>query len=453
MASGPAPLGARRAARSARRGQLQQRFNRDVLPNGLRVVTQEMPHARSVAIGLFVGVGSRYEQGAHAGLSHMLEHLVFKGTQRFPDPGELSEAVEGCGGSVNASTDRELTVYSAKVPANAVGRGLDVVSQMVLRPTLRGRDLAAEKPVIIDEIRMYEDSPGDHVFTLFDGLLFGRHPLGREIAGTPGAVRRATRPGVVAHWRRWYRPQHLVLAVAGATTHAEILAEAASWFADGSEWLGDVDVADDPELAPVTPSPVDPGAVRVGYRRLAQGNLCLGMPGVSRRDPDRWALDLLGALLGDGMSSRLFLELRERRSLAYDVSTFAATYADCGTFGVHAGFDPAQANRVVRAILDQLERVVQDPVPGAELERARAYVRGRLDLRMEDTGAVAAWLGTGESLLPRILTVDEVVERLEAVTPDDVLRVARRFARPDQARLAVLGPFRSRARFERLLAA
>lgn len=427
--------------------------DRSVLSNGLRVLTQEMPDARSVSIGLFVGVGSRHEQGAHAGLSHMLEHLVFKGTQRYPDPGELSEAVEGCGGSVNASTDRELTVYSAKVPAAAADRGLEVVSQLALRPLLRQADLAAEKPVIVDEIRMYEDSPGDHVFTLFDALLFGDHPLGREIAGTPGSVRRSTRGGVIGHWRQHYVAPRMVLAVAGAISHDAVVSTAESWFADGGDWLADAAAPPDPELAPVAPVPTDPGALRLAYRRLSQGNLCLGMPGVSREDPDRWALDLLGALLGDGMSSRLFLELRERRSLAYDVSTFAATYADCGTFGVHAGFDPDQAAVVVGAILDQLERVVQEPVSSAELERARAYTRGRLELRMEDTGAVASWLGTGESLLPRILSVEEVVERLEAVTVDDIQRVARRFARPDQARLALLGPFRSRSRFERLLPA
>ena len=451
MPAGPAPL-ARPASRGSRRARGAE-HRRSVLPNGLRIVTQEMPSARSVAIGLFVGVGSRHEQGAHAGLSHMLEHLVFKGTHRFPEPGEISEAVEGCGGSVNASTDRELTVYSAKVPSGAFERGLHVVSQMVLRPLLRAADLSAEKPVIVDEIRMYEDSPGDHVFALFDALLFGTHPLGREIAGTPGSVRRATRPGVVGPWRAWYRPEHLVLAVAGAAGHDDVVRAARGWFAYGDGWLADVEAPADPELAPITPTPAAAGAIRIAYRRLAQGNLCLGMPGVSRTDPDRWALDLLGAILGDGMSSRLFLELRERRSLAYDVSTFAATYADCGTFGVHAGFDPDEADRVVSAILEQLERVVQEPVGPGELDRARAYTRGRLELRMEDTGAVAAWLGTGESLLPRIMSVEEVVERLEAVTAADVLRVARRFARPDQARLAVLGPFKSRARFEKLLRA
>jgi predicted Zn-dependent peptidase len=417
------------------------------------VVTQEMPLARSVAAGLFVGVGSRHEDATHAGLSHLLEHLVFKGTLRYPDPGGLSEAVESCGGGVNASTDRELTVYSAKVPAQAVDRALEVISELVLHPRLRRTDLRAEKPVIIDEIRMYEDSPADHIFTLFDELLFGSHPLGREIAGTPNSVRRATRERAVAHWRRWYRPERVVLSVAGATTHAETLRTAASWFEDPEPWLGEVEAPASPDVAPIPPEPSPPGSVRVALRALSQGNLCIGMPGVSRNDPDRWALDLLGAVLGDGMSSRLFLELRERRSLVYDVATFAATYSDCGTFGVHAGFDPDQADTVLAAILEQLERVVQEPVSGGELERARAYTRGRLQLRMEETGAVAGWLGTGESLLPRILTVDEVVERLEAVTVDDLLRVAQRVARPDQARMAVLGPFRSRRRFQWLLPA
>ncbi|MGH2454811.1 MAG: M16 family metallopeptidase [Candidatus Limnocylindria bacterium] len=424
-----------------------------MLPNGLRVITQEMPASRSVAMGLFVGVGSRYEEGPRAGLSHLLEHLVFKGTRGHPDPGALSEAVEGCGGSVNASTDRELTVYSAKVPAGAAARGLEVVSELVLFPLLRRGDLVAEKPVIVDEIRMYQDSPGDHVFTLFDELLFGAHPLGREIAGTPRSVRRATRASAVAHWRSWYRPEHLVLAVAGALGHDQVLATAAAWFHDAGDWLAEVDAPAPPPLALVPPDPGRAGTIRVSRRRLAQGNLCLGMPGVSRADDDRWALDLLGAVLGDGMSSRLFLELRERRSLAYDVSTFSATYADCGTFGIHAGFDPDQADAVVAAILEQLERVVQDPVSAQELERARAYTRGRLELRMEDTGAVAAWLGTGESLLPRILTVEEVIDRLESVDAEDLLRVARRCARPNQARLAVLGPFRSSGRFERMLTA
>ncbi|MDQ2853788.1 MAG: insulinase family protein [Chloroflexota bacterium] len=422
-------------------------YERSVLPNGLRVLTQSMPAARSVAVGLFVGVGSRLEDEAHAGLSHLLEHLVFKGTRRYPDPGGLSEAVEGCGGSVNAATDRELTVYSARVPAAAAPRAMEVVADLVLAPLLRQRDLIGEKPVIVDEIRMYVDSPGDHVFSLFDELLFGSHPLGREIAGTPRSVRRARHATVVEHWERWYQPANLVLATAGSIRHEDAVKAALGWFAADVREPGPI-----PLPTPLqAPSPAAPGSVRVAFRRLSQGNLCIGMPGVARDHPDRWALDLLGAVLGDGMSSRLFLELRERRSLTYDVSTFGATYADCGTFGIHAGFDPDQAGALVAAILEQLERTVQDPVSSAELDRARAYTRGRLLLRMEETGAVAAWLGTGESLLPRILTVDEVIERLEAVTVDDLLRVAREHARPDMARMAVLGPFRSRLRFERML--
>ena len=429
-------------------------YERTVLPSGLRVVTQAMPHARSVSAGLFVGVGSRHEAAAQGGLSHLLEHLVFKGTRGHPAPGGLSEAIESVGGSVNASTDRELTVYSSKVPAAHAAQALEVVAELVARPLLRHADLVAEKPVIVDEIRMYVDSPGDHVFTMFDELLFGEHPLGREIAGTPRSVRRATHDAVRAHWERWYRPEHVVLAVAGAIDHEFVRDIAGHWWTDAPPPAPPARRAATRgrRLVPFgSPRPTDAGAMQVVHRDLSQGNLCLGMPGVARDHRDRWALDLLGAVLGDGMSSRLFLELRERRSLAYDVATFASSYADCGTFGVHAGFDPDHAEEVVAAIGRELERVCADPVAPHELERARAYTKGRLELRMEDTGAVAAWLGTGESLLPRILTVDEVVAELDAVTAADLLRVARRWVRPDQARLAVLGPFRGRSRFARAL--
>lgn len=425
---------------------------RTVLPGGLRIVSQRVPGARSVAVALFVGVGSRHEDERHAGLSHLLEHLVFKGTESYPDPGAISAAVEASGGSLNASTDRELTAYTAKLPTDGAARALEVVGELVFRPLLRSSDLVAEKPVIVDEIRMYVDSPSDHVFTLFDQLLFGSHPLGREIAGSPGTVRRASAGRAREHWRTWYRPDRVVLAAAGAVEHEALVAQAtawqAAWEAAAARESLDGAVAD-PELD--APDVAAPGTLRVSYRELSQGNLCLGMPGVSRDDPDRWALDLLGAVLGDGMSSRLFLELRERRSLTYDVSTFSAMYSDSGTFGVHAGFDPEQAPVVVDAILEQLERVVDEPVPDVELERARAYVRGRLELRMEDSAAVAGWLGSGETLLPRIMTVEEVVERLNAVQADDLLRVARRICRPDLARLAILGPFRSARRFERSL--
>ena len=436
------------AAPAPRRLRAAVSHERTVQASGLRVVTQSLPGARSASVVLLVPVGSRHEDEAHAGLSHLLEHLVFKGTRGHPEAGSLSQLVEGIGGSVNASTDRELTVYSSKVPAEHLDVALTAVSELALHPLLRRRDLVGEKPVIVDEIRMYVDSPSDHVFTLFDELLYAHHPLGREIAGTIGSVRRATHHAVVDHWRAAYQPSGIVLAVAGAIDHDDVVRASAGWDADGP----DLDVRR-PALphAVSAPTPAEAGSLRVSNRRLSQGNLCLGMPGVARDDPDRWALDLLGAVLGDGMGSRLFLDLRERRSLVYDVSTFSASYADTGTFGVHAGFDPDDAGVVVGAILDQLDRICSEPVSPPELDRARAYTRGRLELRMEDSGAVAGWIGTGEALLPRILTVEEVIERFEAVTADDLLRVARRYLDPAGARLAVLGPFRSRSRFERAL--
>src|SRR5438445_7913317 len=248
-------------------------YERSVLPNGLRVVTQAMPAARSVSVGIVVGVGSRHEKEAKAGLSHLLEHLVFKGTRGHPDPGDLSEAVEACGGSVNAATARELTVYSARVPAEAAGRALEVVPDVVLHPLLRQRDLVAEKPVIVDEIRMYMDSPGDHVFSLFDELLFGRHPLGREIAGTPRSVRRATRESVHAHWSSWYRPPHLVLAVAGAIEHQTVLDAAVSRREDEDHRGDDVGdaVATARRPALLAPRASPASAAACGDRSLAQG--------------------------------------------------------------------------------------------------------------------------------------------------------------------------------------
>lgn len=423
---------------------------RTVLPSGLRVVSHTMPGSRSASVALIVPVGSRHEDEAHAGLSHVLEHLAFKGTAAHPEPGSLSQYVEGVGGMVNASTDREVTVFSAKVPAAQADAALTAVSELALRPLLRRRDLSAEKPVIADEIRMYVDSPSDHVFTLFDELMFGRHPLGREIAGTIGSVRRATHDGVVEHWRASYRPGSMVLAAAGAVDHDELLAAADGWRAEGPA-SGSRRRPARPPIAVAAPEPAPAGALRVSHRRLSQGNLCLGMPAVARDDPDRWTLDLLGAILGDGMGSRLFIELRERRSLVYDVSTFSSLYTDTGVFGIHAGFDPEDVGKVIGAILDELDRVVTDAPGEAELARARAYTRGRLELRMEDSAAVAGWLGMGETLLPRILTVEEVIERLEAVTRDDLLRVARRYLAPDQVRLVALGPFRTRRPFERAM--
>ena len=437
------------SAAPARRLRSVVPYQRTTQASGLRVVTQALPSARSASVALLVPVGSRHEDDAHAGLSHLLEHLVFKGTRGFPEAGSLSQLVEGIGGSVNASTDRELTVYSAKVPAEHVEVALSAVSELALHPLLRRRDLGAEKPVIVDEIRMYVDSPSDHVFTLFDELLYARHPLGREIAGTIGSVRRASHEAILDHWLAGYQPSGMVLAVAGAIDHREVVRASAGWGADGPELDGRPRAR--PPVAAPAPTPAPAASLRVSRRRLSQGNLCLGMPGVSRIDPDRWALDLLGAVLGDGMGSRLFLDLRERRSLVYDVSTFSSSYADAGTFGVHAGFDPSDAIRVIDAILDQLDRICSEPISPSELDRARAYTRGRLELRMEDSGAVAGWIGTGEALLPRILTVEEVIERFEAVTADDLLRVAGRYLAPTNARLAILGPFRSRARFERAL--
>ena len=417
--------------------------------SGLRVVTQSLPGARSASVVLLVPVGSRHEDEAHAGLSHLLEHLVFKGTRGHPEAGSLSQLVEGIGGSVNASTDRELTVYSSKVPAEHLDVALAAVSELALHPLLRRRDL----------------SPRSRSSSTRSGCTSTRRPTtssrSSTSSSTPGTRSAARSPGRSDRCAARRTMPSSTIGAARTSRRASCWpspARSTTTTSCGPAPTGGptgrtstVAAGPAPRTPSSAPTPAPAGSLRVSHRRLSQGNLCLGMPGVARDDPDRWALDLLGAVLGDGMGSRLFLDLRERRSLVYDVSTFSASYADAGTFGVHAGFDPDDAGVVVGAILDQLDRICSEPVAPSELDRARAYTRGRLELRMEDSGAVAGWIGTGEALLPRILTVEEVIERFEAVTADDLLRVARRYLDPAAARLAVLGPFRSRSRFERAL--
>ena len=417
-------------------------FERTALPAGPRVISARVPGARSVSVAAYVLAGSRLETAEQVGAAHFMEHITFKGTAAYPTTRSISEAVEGAGGSFNAATDRESTVYWVRVPGREAARGVDVLGELIVRPTLDGEEIEGERTVIIEEIRSYLDDPSEYCQTLFQGALFGEGPLGREICGDEEGIRALPGTTIRDFWRVMYRPANTVVAIAGDLGHDEAVELVANAFGSGNGVV--------PGFAAAPELPAGP-RVMLGKRDTTQAQLCIGVPALRRDHPDSWTLAVLNAILGDGMSSRLFIELRERRSLTYDVSTFGATYADCGTFGVHAGFDPDQAPALVAAILEQLERVVHEPVSAVELDRARAYTRGRLELRMEETGAVASWLGTGESLLPRILTVDEVIERLDAVTVEDMLRVARTYARPDLARLAVLGPFRSRLRFERML--
>ena len=417
-------------------------YERTTLSNGLRIVTATLPHTRSVSINFFVGAGSRYERDEEAGISHFLEHMLFKGTERRPTPREIAEAIEGVGGVMNAATDKELTVYWCKVPSAHFEQALDVLADNLRYSVLQPEEIEKERAVIIEELHMVQDTPSDLVGVLIDELMWPAQPLGRDIAGSDQTVRGIEREQLRDYLARQYVPANTVLAVAGQVTHAQVVAAAERLLGD---WppagFGGWFPARDGQTAP-----------RVGLKtkRTEQVHLCLGLPGLSANHPDRYALDVLNSILGEGMSSRLFLEVRERRGLAYDVHSYVAHFQDTGAVVVSAGVDPKKLAPTVAAVLDELERL-KCGVPEEELRKAREFIKGRLQLRMEDTRAVASWLGGQELLRNEILTVDEVIQILDQITVEDLQRVASTVIRRDRLNLAVVGPQRSPERLEALL--
>jgi predicted Zn-dependent peptidase len=406
-------------------------YTRTVLPNGIRVLVSEMPETRSVSLTMYVGVGSRAESRANAGTSHFLEHMLFKGTAKRPSAAEISSAVEALGGFVNASTDREVTVFTSRVPARHYLVALDVIADMIRAPLLREKDLAMERNVVVEEIRMYRDQPQDRVHTLVDELLYPNHPLGWEIAGREPVVRAMTAEDLRAFMDAGYAPGRMVIAVAG-----NLSAEEAR-------------VAVEEHLGGVKPRPGLPFAraprsakarTKMHVKRGEQVHLCIGWRGVPQQHPDKWTFDMLNAVLGEGMSSRLFLELREKRALAYDVHSYEANFSDIGHLVIYAGVAPDRASEAVTVALAEVARLRDEPVGEAELARVRDFVKGRIELRLEDTRGVAGWLAGQEMFYDRIRTVDEICAIVDSIGPSDIQRVAREYLRPELAHVSAIGP-------------
>lgn len=419
-------------------------YERTVLDSGLRVLSSRTPHTRAVSVVLFVGAGSRYENDALAGVSHFVEHMLFKGTERRRLPQEIAEAIEGVGGVMNAATDKEVTVYWAKVPIAHFAAALDVLLDQLLHSRFDPVELERERKVVIEELAMVEDSPGELAALLLDDLLWPDQPLGRDIAGSEQSVAGLSRDAMLGYLRSQYVPENVVVAVAGDLPHEEITsaveARVAGW-----------------ERAPFeTWEPARNGHVgpQLGLRRkrTEQTQIALAYPAYSAFHPDRYTLDVINAVLGEGMSSRLFVEIRENRGLAYGVHSSVVRYLDTGAFAVGAAVDPKRADETIRAIRGILDEFRAEPIEETELFKAKQYLTGRFLLRMEDSRAIASFLGGQELLRGSIESVDEVVGGIEGVTPEAVLHVARDVIRDDRAHLAVVGPYRSEERFARLLA-
>ena len=407
-------------------------FQRSVLGNQLRVVTSMMAHTQSVSIAIFVGAGSRYEPPELAGVSHFIEHLPFKGTEKWPTARAVSEAIEGVGGIMNASTDREVTVFWCKVARPHFRTAFSVLLDMLINPRLDPEEVEKEREVIQEELRMTYDNPSYRVDLLIDEALWPDQAMGRDVGGTPDTVAAIDQETIREYMTRQYNPANTVVAVAGNVQHDEVVSLL-------QNATGDWQPQESLDWEPVAETNGHGPVVSIERRRSDQSHLCLALPGLSLNDPDRYALSLLNVMLGDGMSSRLFLNLREVHSLAYDVSSSINHFRDCGSMVIYCGVEPRKTNDAVRAVMHQLDGM-REEAEERELNKAREYATGRLLLRMEDSRAVASWMGSQELLQDQLCSVEEIVDRLNAVTPADISDLATRLFRQEQLRLAVVGP-------------
>jgi len=408
-------------------------FERTRLPAGPRVISARLPGARSVSIAAYVLAGSRLETTDEAGVAHFMEHITFKGTAAYPSSRAISEAVEGVGGSFNAATDRESTVYWVRLPRREAATAMRVLGELIVRPALDEREIDQERAVIVEEIRSYLDDPAEYCQILFQQAMFGSGPLGREICGDEDGIRSLPAAMIRDFWVTTYRPANVVLAIAGDMEHEQAVGLASAAFGTGNGAAPDW-----------PPAPDLPAGDRIltGKRDTAQAQLALGIPGLRRDHPDAWTLAVLNAVLGDGMSSRLFLSLREERGLAYDVSSGVVEYADAGALEVSAGVDPDHLPEALDAILIELSRLRNDLVPDDELAKAKAYLAGGLELRLEETRHLAGWVGGQEALHEKVLTLDEALEAIAAVDAASVRSLAETLIRDDGLRMSVVAPSR-----------
>jgi len=412
------------------------------LANGLRLVTESMPHTRSVAISFFIGTGSRYETDKQAGISHFIEHMCFKGTQKRPTSVDVCTVIEGVGGMLNAGTDKELTIYWCKVASPHFDSALDVMVDILTGSIFDPAEIEKERQVIIEEINMSLDSPSQRVSMLIDELMWPGHPLGRDIAGSKESVTGLSREMMLDYMAAQYRPDNAVLAIAGDIQHDEMV-EAVSRAV--SEWR---------DIKPLSGYTPYHGKIKrrvlIEKRDTEQTQMCLALPGLSIVHPDRFKLDLLNVILGEGMSSRLFTEIRDKLGLAYSIQSYAEHFLDTGAMTISAGVDDKNLAVAITAILAELARL-KGPVPEAELVKAKELFKGRILLRMEDSRSVSGWLGGQEILNGKILTVDEVVSQVEAITATELQKLAEELFIPAQIRLALVGPISPEAPLENLL--
>lgn len=415
---------------------MHQKFTLD---NNLRLIVNELPHTRSVTTSIYVQTGARYEPAPISGVSHFIEHMLFKGTAKRPTAQDIAVAIEGIGGFFNASTGQEMTNYWVKVAYQHFDLGLDVLSDMLRAALFDANEIEKERNVILQELRETFDTPEELVFYDLDALMWLPHPLGRDVAGSFESVAAITRPDLLKYLTQHYHAENLVVSVAGYVRAADVVAQV-------SEKLGGMKNF---ARKPFTRFSAKQKNSRwnVRYKKTEQAHVAVSTWAYDRNHPDRYAIGILNTILGDGMSSRLFQEIRETRGLAYSVSSFGSSLDDCGHFGSYAAVDPKNAAETVRAMLGEWARLASETVPEHELLKAKELIKGGILLSMEDTSSIAGWYGRQEAYRQPILTVDDVSAQIDAVTAHDVQRVARDVFRNEWLNLAVVGPFKQDGKF------
>jgi predicted Zn-dependent peptidase len=415
-------------------------IRRSILPGGVRVITESMPGQRSASIGAWVPVGSRDETDGHFGSTPFLEHLLFKGTARRSAL-DIAESFDAVGGEANAATGKEHTCYYARVLDTDLPMAVDVITDMVTSARIDANELETERGVILEELAMNDDDPSDVVHEEFSKAVLGDNPLGRPIGGTPATINAVPRDAVWEHYRWHYRPETLVVSAAGNVDHDVLCAQVADALVAGG-W--DLDPANAPRPRR-TDSIDDLGEIPRGvecdvHRPVEQANVVLGCLGLSATDDRRYAMTVLNAVLGGGMSSRLFQEIRERRGLAYSTYSFASGFGGTGIFGLYAGCAPSKVDEVTALLATELEKLADSGITATELERSRGQLSGGLVLGLEDSGSRMSRLGKAELVHGELQSLEEALERMRSVTAEDVQTLAKELASRDRTIVRV-GPF------------
>ncbi len=419
---------------------------RSVHASGLRIVTEEVPSVRSAAVGIWVNVGSRDEAPATAGASHFLEHLLFKGTTSRTAL-EISSSIESVGGEMNAFTSKEYTCFYARVIDTDLPMAIDVVSDLITSSVVSALDVDAERKVVLEEIAMRDDDPSDLVHDLFSDTYYGDTPIGRPILGTIDSINAMSRNTVFNYYKKKYLPQDLVVAVAGNIKHKRVVAMVEQALSRDNF----LDVMAAPVIRPNIPiKNSKQQSVGLMYKKSEQAHMFYGMEAVARADERRFAMGVLSAALGGGMSSRLFQEIREKRGLAYSVYSYAQQFAGSGLIGFYAGCNPAKAVEVVEIIRSVLSDVAENGMTHEEIDRAKGAVRGSLVLSQEDTGSRMSRIGKNEIVYGQVMDFDDILTSIDRVNPQDIREIASEFLVKTPT-LALVGPFKNEAKFEKVL--